>query len=181
MARSASPNQCAAFSIDSGGTPVISATFRGSHGCDEPRPRPRIRWCARSMNSRSSRPSRKMTCSIPISSARSVPGRTGKIQIGVARDGSHPRIGDDQLAAVVAAAPDVVGRDRGALADIRADDKQDFRLGDLAPWNRAAVDAERQLVGDVRPRPCRAGRCNRCGGCRVRRARICPSGTTSRS
>ena len=44
-----------------------------------------------------------------------------QVQIGVARDRRHARIGDDQLAAVVAAAPDVVGGDRRALADVGAD------------------------------------------------------------
>ena len=69
-----------------------------------------------------------------------------KIEIGVARDGSHARIGDDQLAALVAAAPDVVGGDGSAFADVRADHEQYLRFRDLAPWNWASIDAERQFV-----------------------------------
>ena len=38
-----------------------------------------------------------------------------KKQIGVAGDRRHPRIDDDQLSAVVAAAPEVVGGDRRAF------------------------------------------------------------------
>src|ERR1035441_5070727 len=43
-----------------------------------------------------------------------------KVEIRVARDGGHSRIGDDQLAAVIATSPDVVGCDRSAVADVRA-------------------------------------------------------------
>src|SRR5262249_49925631 len=67
-------------------------------------------------------------------------------QIGIARDGSHARIGNDQTPTTVAASPDVVGCNRGALANIGTNDKQDFSLRNFAPGNRAAVDAECQLV-----------------------------------
>ena len=70
-------------------------------------------------------------------------------QIRVARDGRHPRIGDDQLAAVVPAPPDVVGGDRRAFADVRANNEQHLRLWDFAPGNRTAIDIECQLVGDT--------------------------------
>ena len=62
-------------------------------------------------------------------------------------DRRHPRIGDDQLAALVAAAPDVVGGDRRALADVGARDEHHLRLGDVGPRDGAAVHAERQFVG----------------------------------
>src|SRR5215472_4863208 len=73
-------------------------------------------------------------------------GTQRKIQIRITRDRGHARIGDYQSSAMIAAAPYIVGRDRGALADVGPDNKQDFGLGNLAPRNCAAVDPERQLV-----------------------------------
>ena len=74
-------------------------------------------------------------------------GADRKIQVGVARDGGEARIGHDELRAVVAGAPDVIGSDGGALADIGAEHHDDFGLGDVAPRVRGAVHAERALVG----------------------------------
>ena len=54
------------------------------------------------------------------------------------------------FAAVVAAAPDVVGGDGRAFADIGADDEEHFGLRDVAPRDRAAIHAERELVGGAR-------------------------------
>jgi hypothetical protein len=69
-----------------------------------------------------------------------------QVEIRVARDGRHPRIDDDELAAAIATSPDVARRDRRAFPDVRADDEEDVGLGNLAPRNRTAVDAEGGLV-----------------------------------
>ncbi len=53
-------------------------------------------------------------------------------------------------AAAVAHPPQVVGGDRRALGDVGAGDEGDVRLGDVAPRDRRAVDAEGQLVGGAR-------------------------------
>ena len=51
-----------------------------------------------------------------------------EIQIGVARDRRHARIDDDELAAIFAALPEVLGRDRRAFGDVRSRDQHDLRL-----------------------------------------------------
>ena len=69
-----------------------------------------------------------------------------QIQIGVARDRREARIGHNQLRALVARAPDVVGGDGGALADIRPDNHQNFRGGDVGPRVGRAIHPERPFV-----------------------------------
>ena len=76
-------------------------------------------------------------------------GTQRKEQVGIARDGRHARIGDDQLAAVVAALPDVVGGDGRAFAHVRADHEQHLRFRNFGPRNRTAIHVERELVGDA--------------------------------
>ena len=63
-------------------------------------------------------------------------------EIGGARDRRHARIEHDQLRAVLPRLPEVVGRDRRALGDVRARDEDHLRLRDVAPRVRAAIDAE---------------------------------------
>ena len=58
--------------------------------------------CA-AMNSRSSRPSRRITCSMPMQQRQVRAGPHRQVEVGVARDRRHARVDDDQLAAVVAA------------------------------------------------------------------------------
>ena len=64
-----------------------------------------------------------------------------------ARDRRHAGIDDDDLCAVVARSPDVVGQDREAFADVRPGDDDRLRQRNVAPWIGGAVDAERHLVG----------------------------------
>ena len=66
-------------------------------------------------------------------------------QIGGARDRRHARIEHDQLRAVLPRLPQVVGRDRRALGDVRAGDEDHLRLRDVAPRIGAAIDAENLL------------------------------------
>src|SRR6185503_6198654 len=73
-------------------------------------------------------------------------GAERKHEIRIARDGSQARIGDNQFSAVIAASPDVIGRDRRAFADIRAGNEQYLRLRNFAPWNEAAINIEGELV-----------------------------------
>ena len=89
IARRDSPIKCAAFSMASGATPLTSPARRGFHGSTDSAVFSNPVVCA-SMKARSVRPSRMITCSIAISSARSVPGRTGRYRsalraIGVKR------------------------------------------------------------------------------------------------
>ena len=69
-----------------------------------------------------------------------------QIQIGVARNRRHARIGDNQFRAVVASAPDIIGSDRRAFTYVGSDGKDDVRLGDVTPGNRTSIDVERELV-----------------------------------
>ncbi len=66
-------------------------------------------------------------------------------QVGIASDRRHARIEDDQLAAVLARLPQVVGGDGSALGDVRARGQDDLRFGDVGPGIGAAVDAENLL------------------------------------
>ena len=118
---------------------------------------------------------------MPISSARSVPGRNRKEQIGVAGDRRHPRIGDDQLAAVVAAAPDVVGGDRRALADVGAGHEHYLRLAECRSRDSVRDPRRRPACRPFPRTPCRGGRCSRCAACPAQRAQTCPAGRTSPS
>src|SRR5690606_29584350 len=78
------------------------------------------------------------------------PGADGQVEVGVARDGGHARVGHHELAAVVAAAPDVLGGDGGALGDVGPGHEQDLRLRNVAPGVRRAVDVEGELEGRAR-------------------------------
>ena len=75
--------------------------------------------CA-SMKSWSSQSCSIIRCSTPANSAASRPGLTGRIQIAGARHRRDARVLDDDLRALLARLPDVVGRDRRALGDVRA-------------------------------------------------------------
>ena len=86
----------------------------------------------------------------------------GKIQISIARDRCHARIGDDQLSAVVAAAPDVVGGDGSTFADIGADDKRALRPSESRSTESCCGRCRMQACMRYLPKPCTAGRCNRC-------------------
>ncbi len=68
-------------------------------------------------------------------------------EIGGAGDRRHARIEHDDLRAVLPRLPEVVGRDRRALGDVRAGDEDHLRLRDVAPRVGAAVDAENLLRG----------------------------------
>ena len=74
-------------------------------------------------------------------------GAQRQIEIGIARDGGETGIGDDELRAVIARAPDVIRSDGGAFADVGTDKENYVRLGDITPGNGAAVDVEGQLIG----------------------------------
>ena len=101
-----------------------------------------------------------------------------QIQVGVACNGSKARIGNDQLGALVAGAPDVVGGDGRTLADIGADHQQDFGFGDIVPGVRRAVHTQRAFVGGAGRYHAQAAVVIDVAGPQTPRARICPSGTT---
>jgi hypothetical protein len=67
-------------------------------------------------------------------------------QVAGAGDRRDARIDDDDLRPVLARLPDVVGRDRRALGDVRPADPDDLGLRDVRPRVGRAVDAERLLV-----------------------------------
>ncbi len=77
MARPARPKACAARSISPAATPQTEAARAGGHAraTSSARSQPLV-W--RATNGSSTRPSRSSTWSIALSSARSVPGRTGR-------------------------------------------------------------------------------------------------------
>ena len=83
---------------------------------------------------------------MPLKSATSRPGLIGQKQIAGARDRRDARIDDDDLGAMLARLPDVIGGDRRALGDVGAADPDDLGLENVAPWIGGAVDAERFLV-----------------------------------
>ena len=69
----------------------------------------------------------------------------GDEEVGGAGDRRHARIEHDELRAVLARLPEIVGGDRGALGDVRARDENHLRLRDVAPRVGAAIDAENLL------------------------------------
>jgi hypothetical protein len=75
-------------------------------------------------------------------------GAHRKIEVRVARNGRHARIDHDQLAAVVAAFPEVAGGDGITFTHIGADHHHYLRFGNVAPGQRAAIHTEYLLVGD---------------------------------
>ena len=77
----------------------------------------------------------------------SPPGSHRDEEIRRAGDRRHPRIEHDQPGAVLPRLPQVVGRDRRALGDVRAGDEDDFRFRDVTPRVGAAVDAQDLLRG----------------------------------
>ena len=101
-------------------------------------------------------------------------------QIGSARDRRHARIEHDELRAVLARLPEIVGGDRRALGDVRAGDQNHLRLAECRSTDWRCGRCRRSSSTPRRRRPCRAGRCSRCSRCAPRRARTCPSGTPSR-
>ena len=66
-------------------------------------------------------------------------------EVGGAGDRRHARIEHDELRAVLARLPEIVGGDRRALGDVRAGDEDHLRLRDVAPRVGAAIDAENLL------------------------------------
>ncbi len=70
-----------------------------------------------------------------------------QIQVGVACNWSKARIGNNQLGALVAGAPDVVGSNGRTLSDVGADYEEQFCFRDIVPGVRRAVDTQRCLVG----------------------------------
>ena len=101
-------------------------------------------------------------------------------EIGGARDRRHARIEHDELRAVLARLPEVVGGDRRALGDVRAGDEDHLRLRDVAPRVGAAIDAEDLLRRRRRRHHAEPAVVVDVGGAQRRRARTCPSGTPSR-
>ena len=152
----------------------------GSQACTDAATASKPVVCA-AMNSRSSRPSRRMTCSMPMSSGESVPGPHRQVQVGVAGDRRHARVDDDQLPAVVAAPPEIVGGDRRALGDVGA-----RRRSTTSPCGMSlhgigrAVDAEGQLVGRARGDHAEPAVVVDVARAQRRRARTCRAGTPSR-
>ena len=69
-----------------------------------------------------------------------------QIQVAGAGGGRDARILDDDLRALLARLPDVVGRDRRALGDVRAGDPDHVGADHVGPRVGRAVDAERLLV-----------------------------------
>ena len=67
-------------------------------------------------------------------------------EIGSARNRRHARVDDDDLRAVVARSPDIVGQDREAFADVRSGDDDGLRQRNIAPRIGRAIDAEGHLV-----------------------------------
>ena len=149
MARSALANRCAARSMASGGTPVFSAAVRGSQArtdsatCSNP-----VVYAEIKSRSFQTVAQNDVQQSHVQSQVRA--GPHGKIHVGIAADRRHARIDDDEFSAAIAAAPQIVRRDRRALGDIRARHENDLRFENVRPGQRAAVDAERQLVGGAR-------------------------------
>ena len=146
IARFDLPIHCAALSIDSGGTPVISADLREV---------PLLGGFRHGLESGG-----VVGDEFPV--LKSIPqdyvqhshqqgeigsGTQRKIKIGIARDGRHPRIGHNELTAVIATAPYVVGGDGSAVADIGANNKEHLGFGNFAPGDSAAIYAKRQFVG----------------------------------
>src|SRR5580704_7775148 len=74
----------------------------------------------------------------------------GKIHVRIAADRRHRRIDDDEFSASVAAPPQIIGSDRGALRNIRACHEHDLCFRDIAPRKRTAVHAKRQFVSRTR-------------------------------
>ena len=137
----AGPHISAARTIISAGTPAIFAAYSGVYFFTPPRPA-RSRWCAAAMKSRSIQPRSIMTCSIPLKTPMSPPGRTGMKRSALRAIGVMRGIEHDELAAVLARLPQVVGGDGRALGDVGARDQDDLGLRDVAPGIGAAVNAK---------------------------------------
>ena len=67
-------------------------------------------------------------------------------QVAGPRDRRDARIDDDDLGALLAGLPDVVGRDRRALGDVGAAHQDHVGAEDVVPGIGGAVDPERLLV-----------------------------------
>ena len=67
-------------------------------------------------------------------------------QVAGPRNRCDARIDDDDLGALLAGLPDIVGGDGRALGDVGAADQDHVRAEDVAPGVGRAIDAERLLV-----------------------------------
>ena len=108
-------------------------------------------------------------------------GLDGQEQIAGAGDRRDARIDDDDLRAVLAGLPDVVGRDRRALGDVGAADPDDLGGQNVGPRIGRAIDAEGLLVarrGADHAQPPVVVDVRRL---QAHRGRTCPSGRLSRS
>ena len=82
---------------------------------------------------------------------RRVPARLdGQVQVARARHRRDARVLHDDLRALLAGLPDVVGRDRRALRDVRTGDPDDLGAHHVGPRVGRAIDAEGLLVGGAR-------------------------------
>ena len=102
-------------------------------------------------------------------------------QVCIARDRRHARIEHDELRAVIARLPEIVGSDRCALGDIRARDKNHLRFRECRSMDWRCDRCRKSSSTRPPPTPCRAGRCSRCSLCARPPVRTCPSGRPSRS
>ena len=131
--------------IDRSGTPVTSAVRAGVH--------------CRQYSATCSKPTVCVVDELVIDPAvldhqvqhageerRVAAGLDRKEQIARARDRRDARVLHDDLRALLARLPDVVGRDRRALGDVRAGDPDHLRADHVGPRVGRAVDAERLLV-----------------------------------
>ncbi len=123
------------------GTPHTSAARDGDQSAAtvSASSAPRV-W--RSRKRVSSRPSRSRTCSIALSSGRSVPGRTGRWSPACSAVGVAARVGDDQERAL---GPDPVPHDRVAGLRVGAEQEQDLGLLDVRVRRRRPVRPQRAV------------------------------------
>src|SRR5262249_55845192 len=66
--------------------------------------------------------------------------------VSVASNGSDARIGNNQLAAIIPTAPDVIRCDRSTITNIGSYDQEYLCLGNITPRKRATVNSEGRLV-----------------------------------
>lgn len=70
----------------------------------------------------------------PVKERRVASGLDRQEQIAGSSQGSDAGIDDDDLCAILARLPYVIGRDRGAFRDVRAADPDYFGLKNIRPW-----------------------------------------------
>ena len=135
--------------MSSAATPQTSAARAGDHSRATARASSQpLVWRATNVSSTS--PSRSTTCSIALSSARSVPGRTGRCRSDALRRRRAARVGADDERALGLAVADAPPEDRVAGGGVRAQQQEAVGERDVGVGRRRAVEAERAAVAGDR-------------------------------